>query len=416
MNKKIRYSLLIALCLFFFSCEQKNGVHMPSLTETYRKDDHNPFGASVLYKMLQQLYPNSTSKVKKESIDKTWRDIYDTAAVLVNVSRRFYTSDEDVDAIMDMVKAGNDVLLSSALFDDNLMDRVGFSVNNVLEYQNLLTDKMDNTTVAFDSSAASAWATYRYFYTPFARSFNKRPKDNCRVIGYNDQGNANCFIYFYGKGRLIMHCEPRAFSNYFLLQENNYQYAQLLFSVTKKDPQHLYWNDFYANIRRPRSGGGSGSGRSSSSSSDNSSSLSVIMENPGLRAAFWLILILLLVYVLYSMKRRQRIIEKVKTNENTTVSFTETVGRLYLQKKDNRNIAEKMITYFNEFVRNQYFLNTNQINHEFITTLSRKSGVERDQVESLYRAINNIQSEHEMDDYKLLSLNQQIQNFYKNKT
>jgi hypothetical protein len=68
---------------------------------------------------------------------------------------------------------------------------------------------------------------------------------------------------------------------------------------------------------------------------------------------------------LFDSKRRQRIIKPLQPNINTSVAFTETVGRLYLQKKDNRNIADKMITYFLEHIRNQYFLNTNQLNDEF---------------------------------------------------
>ena len=72
-----------------------------------------------------------------------------------------------------------------------------------------------------------------------------------------------------------------------------------------------------------------------------------------------------------------------------------------------------MSTYFNEYIRNNYFLNTNTVNDDFITTLSRKSGVERTKVESIYRAIDHAHNNTTVDDYQLLSLNEQIQNFYK---
>jgi hypothetical protein len=111
----------------------------------------------------------------------------------------------------------------------------------------------------------------------------------------------------------------------------------------------------------------------------------------------------------------QRIIPQVKPNENTTVTFTETIGRLYLQKKDNKNIADKMITYFNEYIRNTYFLNTNHVNDDFIAVLGRKSGVDKDKVDSLYRTIVATQGSAVVNDYQLLSLHEQIQNFYKKK-
>ena len=123
----------------------------------------------------------------------------------------------------------------------------------------------------------------------------------------------------------------------------------------------------------------------------------------------------MLLYILFNGKRLQRIIQQVKPNENTTVTFTETIGRLYLQKKDNKNIADKMITYFNEYIRNTYFLNTNHVNTDFITVLGRKSGVDKDKVDTLYRTIVATQNSDVVNDYQLLSLHEQIQNFYKNK-
>ena len=122
---------------------------------------------------------------------------------------------------------------------------------------------------------------------------------------------------------------------------------------------------------------------------------------------------MLLLYIFFGIKRRQRILEIVKPIENTTVTFTETIGRLYLQQKNNKNIADKMITYFNEYIRNNYFLNTQIINTGFITTLSRKSGVPFNRVESLYRAMDHANHQVEIDDFQLLSLNVQIQEFFK---
>ena len=106
--------------------------------------------------------------------------------------------------------------------------------------------------------------------------------------------------------------------------------------------------------------------------------------------------------------------ESVALNTNTTVAFTETVGHLYLQKKDNRNIADKMIMYFMEHIRKQYYLNTSQVNDDFITTLSRKSNVPKEITEDLFRSINLVHNSFEITDQQLLLLNQQIDIFYKN--
>ena len=72
-----------------------------------------------------------------------------------------------------------------------------------------------------------------------------------------------------------------------------------------------------------------------------------------------------------------------------------------------------MITYFYEHIRNSYFLNTNQVNNEFIHSLSRKSGVSIDSTQTLFSTIDAINGGKNVNDIELLQLNQLIQNFIK---
>ncbi len=416
------YAVLLGTTLLLTGCPGgapagKNSI--PNLRETYRKDDKLPFGGYVAFQMLEQLFPDNIRRTKKEPIEKTWAEVSDTNALYISISRNLYTSDEDVTSIREFVSAGNDLFLSAASFDNNLLEEIDCKVANSGELLQMITGDMKDTRVRLKQRPGVDTSSYSYFYKPFTNYFYGFDTNHTRVIGYNNQGDPNCIVHFEGRGRLFLHCDPRAFSNYFLLQRDNYRYMQSLMGYVHNSPQHLYWNDYYVNVRQKQSGGGSGRGggsgsrrnRSSSNEDDSGSTLSGL-KGP-LWTAFWLILGLLLLYILYGMKRRQRQIPQKKPNENTSVTFTETIGLLYLQKKDNRNIADKMITYFNEFVRNQYFLNTNHVTPEFITTLSRKSGVQQGRVESLYRAIAHAQQSTHIDDYQLLSLSQLIQNFYK---
>jgi len=132
--------------------------------------------------------------------------------------------------------------------------------------------------------------------------------------------------------------------------------------------------------------------------------------------AFWLTVTGLLLFIFFNIKRKQRAINIIKPNINTTLSFTETVGRLYYQKKDNNHIADKMITYFYEHIRNKYFISTSVINDEFLNSLSGKSGVPKEKAQSLFALIEEIQSGAITDDEKLMRLNSEIENFYKTKS
>lgn len=380
-------------------CSSGGGNGLPPLEESFSRTDRNPFGAYIASRQLEAMYPRNNVNVKKRPFDKTWGEITDTASLYVCLAPSLYLNEEEIDAMMSYVSAGNTLFIGANNIDKDLLKKVDCKeINNQLLYLFGLDSIRTTTAATTDSSFA-------YYYYPFKNSFSSTDTVFTKTLGYNDDGQPNFIMCYHGKGRLILHCDPKVFSNYFLLKQDNYKFMQQAFSFTSNRPDHVYWDDYYRRLNNRRS--------RTNKDDDSSSSLSEIMKHPPLKAAFWLSLLALLLYVLFGIKRRQRMIEKIKPNENTTVTFTETIGRLYLQKKDNRNIADKMITYFNEHVRNNYYMNTNTINDEFITTLSRKSGVDREKVAALYSLIQKLGSRARVDDEELLSLNTQLQQFYK---
>jgi Domain of unknown function (DUF4350) len=394
---KKSYLFFITACFaVLVGCQPNNKI--PDLTETYSKTDKKPFGTYVAHKQLQEMYYTNTIREKKQSFYTTWNEIADKDALYVLVAKNLFVTEDEVNAMLDYVKRGNDLFIAAANIDTNLLSEL-----SIVQHSNLSPyidyNRMEKTSTNFEVTP------YRYYYLPFTNYFSGYDTNQyIKPIAKNENGRTNCLVYFYGKGKLFLHTEPRAFSNYFLLQKDNYQYLQNILAYTNTNPEHLYWDDYYRSLKDRKN---------SINADGNFSTLDEIMKHPALKAAFWLSLLLLLLYILFGGKRRQRIIEPIKPNENTTVTFTETIGRLYLQKKDNKNIAEKMCTYFNEYVRNNYFLNTNLINDEFLTTLGRKSGIEKGKVETLYRAMAQAQNKNEVSDFELLQLNEQIQNFYR---
>lgn len=378
---------------------------MPDLKETYGHRDKKPFGSYVAFHLLEEMFYRNALRLEKKNISQSWNSINDTASTYICVARSLYTSDEDITALSQMARNGNTVFIASSMLEDNFSNEFNCRITAGLTMSMIMGKPYEYTGVKLNEPYFTDTGSYRYYYSAFSRYFSAIDSSNTRVLGVNENGEPNFIVIFKGKGKIYVHCEPRVFSNYFLLQKENYRYLQAIFGYTRPEPEHVYWNDHYLRLRS----------RSdvNRNNDDSFSTLSEILKHPPLAAAFWLALVLLLLYVGYGIKRRQRIIEEIKPNENTTVKFTETIGRLYLQKKDNKNISEKMIAYFNEYIRNNYFLNTHAVNSDFITTLSRKSGMPRDKVESLYRAIASLQNSIEVDDFQLLSLNEQIQQFHK---
>ena len=399
MNNKLTYLFIFCAAVLLTACGG-NAKKLPSLVETYSKNDKKPFGANIAYRQVEAMFSGNVVKDKKEAFPKTWVNISDTAAVYFIMAPKLFVNEDEVDAMLEYVYSGNSLVIAAAEIDDNLLKRIRCNQMYTDIAMEVMMGQMNNTATR---SVVKPQVEYAYYYYPFQNYFVNTDSGNIKLLGYNEHKKPNSLVYFHGKGRLFLQCEPRALSNYFLLKDNNFEYLQHVMAYTHAQPQHVYWDDYYNKLRyRKRN-------------NNDFSTFSEIMKHPPLLYAFWISLTLLGLYILFGSKRVQRIIELRKPNENTTVTFTETIGRLYLQQKDNKNIADKMITYFNEYIRNTYFLYSNHVNDEFMTVLSRKSGVQKEQVDTLYRTILATQSSDMVNDYQLLSLQEQIQRFYKNK-
>jgi len=406
----IYYFVFAALVMALFSCSGRK--QLPSLEETFSKSDKNPFGTYVAFREINELFYRNDVRVKRTAVDKSLDDFNDTSSLFISISRHFFLRSTERNAMLSYVSRGNNAFMSSRDFDSSFLKVLGIGINDSASYfaPNLMEMKYTGTSLI--APYFSDNVLYDYYYNPVISSFTAAPgMENMRVLGTNEKGQPNFIVLFHGKGRFYLHCEPRMFGNYFLLQDKNYKYLQQVFSLMPSVPDNVYWDDYY-NKRdyQPREAD------KDNADDGNRSGLSVLFKYPSLTWAFWLIVLLILLYLLFGGKRRQRIIKPIVQTENTSVAFTETVGRLYLQKKDNRNIADKMITYLLEHIRNQYFISTTSLTDDFTAMLSRKSNVPYEEVQKLIATINRVQRMDEVDDAALLSLNQQIENFYKNKS
>src|SRR5436190_102767 len=207
--------------------------------------------------------------------------------------------------MMEYVETGNDLFISAGYVDPFLLKKI--------DCNEMYTDISAEESYQFMKNTSSNAVTapgsqYAYYYLPFRNYFFNMDSANTRVVGFNENKRPNSIVYFYGKGRLFLHCDPRLFSNYFLLQEENHEYLKHAFAFTHKVPENLYWDDYYNKLWSRKRGKNDG---------NDFSTLSEIMKHPALAYAFWLSLLALLLYILFGGKRLQRIIEPIKPNENT---------------------------------------------------------------------------------------------------
>jgi hypothetical protein len=380
------------------ACNPKKSP-LPDLRESFSYKDFKPFGASVAYSILQNAYPDNYIHINKTEFAENYSLTSDTGSVYINISRNYFATEKDADALLEFVYKGNTAFISAERFDTLLLNKIYCKKEDNFNFYTKVP--YANTAVSYTEDLSLYKDSFHFYYEPLDNYFSELNSSYARKVGVNENGKTNMFAFLWGKGRIYFQCEPRAYSNYFLLSNNNYKYWQEVLQMLPANPTYVYWDNYYA--RKNFSSGGNKSG----------STLSEVMKYPPLKYAFFISLFLLGLFILLGIKRKQRIIPVVKPTENTSIAFAEAIAGLYLSNKDNKVVAEKMITYFNEHVRTKYFLNIHINDSSYADILSRKSAVSIDITKQLTDTILSINASLKVSDEQLLLLNGLIEKFFK---
>ena len=382
--------LFITLLVLYIIAEV-NRPQPVDWTVTISKADKNPYGGYVLFNRLKDLFPYANIQSYRMPAYNQLNNSYQENTAYFLLGESIPASQNDVDELLNYVTSGNYLFISSANFSKGLSDTLHLKTD--MAFSALSSD---STYINFTDPAVKSKQDYTFKKMTLDEYFTKYDTAVTTVLGRTTRNRVNFIKMTLGDGAIFIHANPLVFSNYFMLANNNSSYTSTALSYIPKNVDNIYWDEYYKL-------GPDGA----------TSPLRFFLSNDFLRWALRLSIIGMLLYVLFEMKRRQRIIPVIVPLRNTTVDFIKTIAGVYFQQKDNSSIALKKITYFLEFIRNTYFINTNHLNMEFIETLSRKSGVSKTETEGLVQLIYDAQNAKQVSDKYLLVLNNKIDQFYK---
>ncbi|HVM89936.1 MAG TPA: hypothetical protein VMT76_17240 [Puia sp.] len=399
MKKKVPYNLIwILLALTFAAGCRLNQQKKLNRRVTLWHNDKIPYGTYYAYKNLHYLFPDAEILIDnggavKFQNDYWWKINNNKGNVaLIAITPRIDPTDEELNAIFNLINQGDHVFLSAFTFSKKFLD--SFSVKDrqltLFNFNDtLITSILHPVTYEDDSFEYPGYAYDNYF------SFIDT--NYVKILGRNEDGKPNFIkINYKSGGSLYLHLEPFAFTNFFLLHNNNKTYYDYALSYLPRHIKLITWGE---NFRDGNNG--------------NFSALKFLLGIPAFKWAFWLLLILFLLLYLFESKRKQRAIPDSIPLRNTSLDFVKTVGRLYYQQKDNLNLAYKMSVHFLSHVRTKYNLPTSNLDKDFAERLSYKSGYGKIATKELVDYIKVIQQQQSLSDEGLLEFNKKIEEFYK---
>ncbi len=367
-----------------------------------------PYGAHVAYDMLSFEFPKATISVNTTSILQWDSSQYNAGKqALIILDNYFDPSEEDLDYLTGFIQKGNKVIISA--LEMNSAAQQFFQVEQVPIYsdndfyQYMTLNISHDFSTMFDTTFFHGdTAIYSFPGANYANRFDSLNYNFAYGLALNADSSWNMVGMDSHSGSFYIHAAPIAFTNFFLLYRNNYRYYQQLLSLIPPDTRKIYWDEYF--IRNKAS---------SKKQDDSKGLLTTFLANEPFAWAFWSSLVLLTLYLLTSARRKQRELPVHAPPVNDSLDFVKTVGNLYFEKGDNKDLVNKLTAIFLEQLRSRYMLSTSLLNEDFEKQLSQRSGIPLKEVSDVIGRVNAIQQEHAVTNTALAAFYSMINQFLK---
>jgi hypothetical protein len=368
--------------------------------QSFSYKDKSPGGCYAMFKAMPHLFyyeirpqvvtkPFTRTYTKDETLSSTDYNLY------ILVADRLHTSSEDAKNMIKFASAGNQLFIAANHPDSLLLELLRVSVGDEGYFQSITNAEQHyvNKYLAPDTLFFRSGIIGGSFITSMDTS-------HTTILGTDAANRPNFVKITVDNGAVFLLLQPSVLTNYFLMKDGNMVSLERQLAYTNLYMDHVYWDEFYK-YQHDRQ-------------SSDFSEWQVLMRYPAMQWALWLGVALLLIYLLFESKRRQRIIPERPPLLNNSLEFVDALGQLYYQQHDNRNLAQKIILQWTEFVRTRYYLNTNNPDAAFAEALSRKSVMPLEQVKGILQDIQDIQNSFQVKDEHLQTFYKKIQAFYIN--
>lgn len=418
------------LVLFVLFCLLQ--VNLPKKfvwSPTFSHVDKQPFGCFVFDSVLTQSLPNGYHVTKKTFFQLDQEHAKEKISVLMVVDQQ-NLKQLDVKYLCNIARRGGKVMVvASSSFDDGrnadtvvvdelertfkvrIEDGMYFSLRGILSGLKAHDNDMYDTIYWNNRETMYAAQSYRMFYnmvggTLFVDSVPKvnRLAYTLSTAGYDyrhDSLYVGDFTGFdtivdekerieridtfaikkvpvavsvpYGKGEVIFVSSPLLFTNYGMLEGNTFVYIFRLMSYLADLP--VYRTEAYV--------------KTDAMLVAEQSPFREFIKRPPLRWALYLALLGVVLFMIFTARRRQRVIPIMSKPANRSLEFIQLIGTLYYQRKDHVDLVRKKFKLFAEELRKTAGVDISDVNTddcEYLL-LAEKTGMNSDRLKKVIRQI-----------------------------
>lgn len=363
------------LLMFAIECRlPKKFVWAPSFSHY----DKQPFGCAVFDSLLSTSLPKGYSLSRKTFYELEQEDTISRRGILVAANNLSLT-DVDVEAILKIAKRGNKIMLVSNSFNRNLEDTLDFNSSYSYFSPALLKKyaaaSLEKDTLFWIGDSAAYPRQSFYFYPQLCSSYLVPDSLPAKVLAEKGIPSVPVALsYPWGKGEIILISTPLLFTNYGVLDGKNATYIFRLLSQMGDLP-----------IVRTE-------GYMKQTAQIQMSPFRYFLSQRPLRWALYLTMFTIILFMVFTARRRQRVIPVIHQPENKSLEFTKLIGTLYFQKKDHADLVHKKYIYFAEELRREIQVDIEEVandEHSF-SRIAQKTGMNTEEIGEFIRSVRPV--------------------------
>lgn len=385
MWKKNKYYIIIAFFILAIWLIESAKPKPINWFESYSMHDKIPYGNRILFDELPSIFEDDIHIAKEGIKEHLQKDSLLKNYLFINDV--FKPNKEAIKALLDYVSKGHNAMVISRWPSDFLLDTLGLSLDQSIALG-------INDSLNFKLASKQKDFYHRFSASLTARSFSSDSIKHYTDLGYVSDSLVNFVKVPFGNGYFFMHLNPLVFTNYHMLMHDNHEYISAVLSHLPN--QSIYWDEYYKSRK----------------AEVKKSHLWLVLSTDGLRQALYLMVFSLLVYMLFASKRKQGIIPVVEEKANDTLNFTRTIGQLYYNVNNNKDIGQKRIDFFMSNLRKRYQIFSETLDDDFCEKLHQVSGVSIEEIKKLVVNFNIIRGVQNVSDDRIIEQDKLIESFY----
>lgn len=375
--------------------------------KAYRNTNDQPYGTQVFFNLLEGYFLDKEVVVLRKKVDEELPVYSSTGpASYVFVGEGMFYDSLALNRLLEFVKRGNTALLSSKSLPIELISKID-TLSCPGDYEIIWSDYgfMYDTLVQLTVTETGVGRNFPFFFSDRnkTRGYQWSFIENRHFCAYKPLqplGRLNdTLVNFaripYGEGFVLLHSTPLAFTNFHLLRPEGRAYAQAVLAYLPEGT--VYW-DAASHISEAVARRRNNNMNSFARELPDEHPLSYLLRHISLAWAWYLIIGLAFLYLIFRAKRRQRIIPILPKNENSSYEFISTIAHLHFKEKNYQNFSIQGMKLFLAQVRERYGLvvlmnpetNKPKVDQAFFSRLVQVSEVPEKQIQAIFTQYTNV--------------------------